>query len=445
MGKSYYIKLYFFIVFTFLLCCESDDSISANQIVSIHEISTLGGTKNESGQSVVATSDGGFAVLGYSQSMDGDLLNKSNISYDFWLIKYNFNGEQEWQKVYGGSSDDRGYDIILSNDNNMVIFGSSKSTDGDISTNAGSNDFWIAKISNSGAIIWEKSLGYNGSDNGYSVIQTIDNGYLLLGVLDVTASDGEGNNRISSYRHAGGDYWAVKLDSNGILEWSRYFGGNFTDTSYAACQTQGGDYIIIGSSDSNDIDISNNKGTYDFWIIKISSEGNLIWEKSYGGSEIDEALDITPTTDGNFIVCGNTRSNNIDVSSNNGAADIWILKITPNGEILWEKTYGGNSFEAAKSVHQTTDNGFIIAGNSRSDNNDLTKNNGQNDGWIFKINQDGILQWQTSIGGSNIDLLMDSTQLQDGSIVAVGNTSSSDLDILENKGFTDLLLIRLNP
>jgi hypothetical protein len=445
MGKSYYIKLYFFIVFTFLLCCESDDSISANQIVSIHEISTLGGTKNESGQSVVATSDGGFAVLGYSQSMDGDLLNKSNISYDFWLIKYNFNGEQEWQKVYGGSSDDRGYDIILSNDNNMVIFGSSKSADGDVSSNAGSNDFWIAKISNSGAIIWEKSLGYNGSDNGYSVIQTIDNGYLLLGVLDVTASDGEGNNRISSYRHAGGDYWAVKLDSNGILEWSRYFGGNFTDTSYAACQTQGGDYIIIGSSDSNDIDISNNKGTYDFWIIKISSEGNLIWEKSYGGSEIDEALDITPTTDGNFIVCGNTRSNNIDVSSNNGAADIWILKITPNGEILWEKTYGGNSFEAAKSVHQTTDNGFIIAGNSRSDNNDLTKNNGQNDGWIFKINQNGILQWQTSIGGSNIDLLMDSTQLQDGSIVAVGNTSSSDLDISENKGFTDLLLIRLNP
>ena len=445
MGKSYYIKLYFFIAFTFLFCCESDDSITTNQIVSIHEISTLGGTKNESGQSVVATSDGGFAVLGYSQSMDGDLLNKSNISYDFWLIKYNFNGEQEWQKVYGGSSDDRGYDIILSNDNNMVIFGSSKSADGDVSSNAGSNDFWIAKISNSGAIIWEKSLGYNGSDNGYSVIQTIDNGYLLLGVLDVTASDGEGNNRISSYRHAGGDYWAVKLDSNGILEWSRYFGGNFTDTSYAACQTQGGDYIIIGSSDSNDIDISNNKGTYDFWIIKISSEGNLIWEKSYGGSEIDEALDITPTTDGNFIVCGNTRSNNIDVSSNNGAADIWILKITPNGEILWEKTYGGNSFEAAKSVHQTTDNGFIIAGNSRSDNNDLTKNNGQNDGWIFKINQDGILQWQTSIGGSNIDLLMDSTQLQDGSIVAVGNTSSSDLDISENKGFTDLLLIRLNP
>ena len=445
MGKSYYIKLYFFIAFTFLFCCESDDSITTNQIVSIDEISTLGGTKNESGQSVVATSDGGFAVLGYSQSMDGDLLNKSNISYDFWLIKYNFNGEQEWQKVYGGSSDDRGYDIILSNDNNMVIFGSSKSADGDVSSNAGSNDFWIAKISNSGAIIWEKSLGYNGSDNGYSVIQTIDNGYLLLGVLDVTASDGEGNNRISSYRHAGGDYWAVKLDSNGILEWSRYFGGNFTDTSYATCQTQGGDYIIIGSSDSNDIDISNNKGTYDFWIIKISSEGNLIWEKSYGGSEIDEALDITPTTDGNFIVCGNTRSNNIDVSSNNGAADIWILKITPNGEILWEKTYGGNSFEAAKSVHQTTDNGFIIAGNSRSDNNDLTKNNGQNDGWIFKINQDGILQWQTSIGGSNIDLLMDSTQLQDGSIVAVGNTSSSDLDISENKGFTDLLLIRLNP
>ena len=230
----HYIKLHFFIFFIVLFCCESDDSITTNQIVSVHEISTLGGTKNESGQSVVATSDGGFAVLGYSQSMDGDISNKSNVSYDFWLIKYNFNGQQEWQKVYGGSNDDRGYDIILSNDNNMLIFGSSKSTDGDVSSNAGSNDFWIAKISNSGAIIWEKSFGYSGSDNGYSIIQTNDNGYLLSGVIDVTASNGEGNNRISSLRHAGGDYWAVKLDTNGVLEWSRYFGGNFTCNSLKA-------------------------------------------------------------------------------------------------------------------------------------------------------------------------------------------------------------------
>ena len=293
---------------------ENDEPSTGNEAIEIQQILTLGGTRNESAQSVVSTSDGGYAVLGYTQSIDEDILNKTNNSYDYILLKFSAEGEQQWQKIYGGTDDDRGQDIIVTNDGGYAIIGSSKSSDNDVSANAGYNDFWLAKLNTTGTILWEKSLGYAGADSAFSVIQTQDQGYLLSGVLDVSASEGEGNSRINMQRHAGGDYWVIKLDTDGNLQWSRYFGGTFTDTAYDAVETQNGNFIIVGSSDSEDVDINNNKGSYDFWVLKVSSSGTLIWEKSYGGSEIDEARGITGTQDGNFIIVGDSRSNDIDIS-----------------------------------------------------------------------------------------------------------------------------------
>ena len=141
---------------------------------------------------------------------------------------------------------------------------------------------------------------------------------------------------------------------------------------------------------------------------------------------------------------GDTRSSNDDVNNNYGSADVWIIKINSNGDLLWEKSYGGSSFDGVQAIHRT-DDGYIVAGNSRSTNNNLEQNNGQNDAWVFKINEFGVLNWQSTIGGSNIDLLMDITQLASGSIICVGNTASSDLEIAENKGLTDLLIIEAKP
>jgi hypothetical protein len=198
----------------------------------------------------------------------------------------------------------------------------------------------------------------------------------------------------------------------------------------------------MGSSDSDDVDINNNKGTYDFWVVKLNNTGTLLWEKSFGGTEIDEARAITTTADGNFLIAGDSRSNNIDLSTNSGAADVWIIKINSDGDLLWEKTFGGSSFDGVKAIHKTQDNEFLVAGNSRSSDGNLTKNNGQNDAWVFKINAQGNIKWQTSVGGSNVDLLMGITELNSGSIIAVGNTNSSDIDISENKGFSDVLIIK---
>ena len=435
----------FFITF-FLVSCSKDKVNSPPQTpkIEVADIKTLGGSKNESAQAVVNTTDGGYAILGHTQSMDGDVTNKFNESYDYWILKYDSTNQIQWQKTYGGSADDRGTDITQTIDGGYAVIGKSKSSDGEVSENAGYDDFWIIKLDENGSITWDYSFGYAGSDVPYSIIQTSDNGFLVSGVLDVSASNGQGNRASSTQRrHAGGDYWVIKLNANGIKEWSNYYGGAFTDTAYDAIQTADNSYIVVGSSDSADVDISNNKGSYDFWAIKISETGTLIWEKSYGGDQVDEAHAISKTADGNFIIVGDTRSNDLDISQNNGAADLWVIKITPEGDLIWEKTLGGSSFDVGRAISKTQDNGFLISGSSRSTNGNLTDNKGQNDAWVVKINNSGNLEWQKTIGGSEVDFFYDAVELNDQTIIAVGDSDSSNEDILENKGFTDLLILKL--
>ena len=432
-----------FTITIFLSCSKKDDPLDSSDFSPETEsITTLGGTKNESAKSVIKTQDGGYAIVGYTQSMDGDVEGKSNESFDYWFLKFNASKELEWQKTYGGSADDRANSVIQTNDGGYAVVGKSKSGDGDVLENAGYDDFWITKLDINGSVSWVQSFGYSGSDVPYSIIQTNDQGYLLSGVLDVSASNGQGD-RLTNIqgRHAGGDYWIIKLSSSGVKEWSNYYGGTFTDTAYSAIQTNDNGYIIVGSSDSTDVNISNNKGNYDFWIIKISELGTLIWEKSFGGDQVDEARSISQMADGNYLVIGDTRSSNIDVSQNNGATDVWIIKISPEGSLIWEKTLGGSSFDVGRSISKTQDDGFLIAGNSRSSDGVLDINNGQNDALVMKINNSGYLEWQKTIGGTEVDFFNGVEELIDGSIVAVGDSSSSNGDIIENKGFTDLLIL----
>jgi hypothetical protein len=429
------------VIFLFIQCSKDEGTESPETNSSkIEFIKTFGGSKNDVLQSVVKTSDGGYATLGYTQSNDGDINNKNNEDFDFWLMKFAADDTLLWSKTYGGTNDDRGTDIITTNDGGFALLGYSKSADGDVTLNAGAQDFWILKISNTGAILWQKTFGYDGADTGTALLQTKDNGFLVTGVLDVSASNGQGNSK--SAKHAGGDIWVLKLASNGSLEWSKYFGGSFTDIPFGVLETSNNEYIIAASSDSKDFNISNNKGSYDFWILKVASDGILVWEKSFGGSEIDEPRAIVATNDGNFMIVGDTRSSNKDISNNNGGADLWMLKISTNGILIWEKTIGATSFDVARSISKTDDHGFIIAGNSRSSDAGFT-NQGQNDAWILKVNTSGNVVWKKFIGGSENDLLFDVVQLNNQSIIAIGESTSVNGDIIENKGFSDALIIKI--
>jgi len=437
------------ILFLLILFSCYDGEIAFNPIANssdgiLDTALTFGGTKNDVGHAVIATSDGGFAVLGYTQSMDGDITDKINESFDFWLLKFDAGANLQWSKTYGGSGDDRGRDLIQTQDGGFAILGYSSSADGDMSENNGSRDFWLAKVSPSGVLSWQKSFGFSGADEGTTLIETSDNHFLISGVLDVTASAGMGNSGRNSSRHAGGDYWAIKVSNIGSLVWSRFYGGSFTDTPAGSIENAAGEFIFAGASDSNDVDITNNKGSYDFWVVKSNANGDMVWEKSYGGLEIDEARGITSSGDGNYVIVGDTRSSEQDVSLNNGAADLWIVKISESGNLLWNRSIGGSNFDVARSISPTSDSGFIIAGSSRSSDGNVTANQGQNDAWVIKIDVNGQLQWQTTVGGSEIDFAYDAVELLNGTIIAVGETNSSNGDIPQNKGFTDLLIVKLN-
>ena len=427
-----------FVISIVFFSCSDDEVVHVD---SIEWVKTLGGSKNDQANSIVNTQDGGYAILGFTQSNDGDIIDKPNESFDYWVMKYSANDTLEWSKTYGGSLDDRGNQLIQTQDGGFLVVGESKSSDEDATLNAGSYDFWIVKLNSSGTIVWEKSLGYVGQDKANAVIQTSDNGYLITGVLDVTASGGAGNSKAAF--HAGGDYWAIKLSENGATQWTKYFGGGLSETPYDLIETTDNGFLLVGTSDSADVDITNNIGTYDFWVVKIDALGTLVWEKSYGGSEIDEAFSITNTDDGNYAIVGNTRSNDNNIAVNNGDSDLWMIKITPEGTLIWEKTIGGLSFDVGRSIVKTQDNGFLIAGSSRSVNGSLTANNGQNDAWAVKVDTNGILEWQKTIGGSQVDFGLGAIELNDRKTILVGHSSSSDFDILENKGFTDLLIVKI--
>ena len=423
------------------LSCEKQDLPIENSI-STEVISTFGGARNDNAQAVVSTSDGGFAVLGFTQSNDGDISDKQNESYDFWLLKFNSNAELQWSKTYGGSDDDRGYSLLQTSDGGFAMLGYTASSDGDVSLNNGGRDFWLVKTDSQGTLLWEKTYGFSGLDQGTHILETTDNHFIISGVLDVTASGGDGIFGRQSSRHAGGDYWVLKVTQTGELVWSRYFGGSFTDTAYEVVQTPSGEFIIAGSSDSNDIDVTNNKGSYDFWTVKSDANGDMVWQNSYGGAEIDEGRGISQSLDGNYVLVGDTRSSDQDVSENNGAADLWMVKISETGSLLWNRSIGGTNFDVPRSITITLDGGFLIAGSSRSSDGQVQGNQGQNDAWVVRTDSEGRLINERTFGGTDIDFAYDAVQLNNGSYIMVGESSSNDGNIQENKGFTDLLIIK---
>ena len=193
------------------------------------------------------------------------------------------------------------------------------------------------------------------------------------------------------------DYWVIKLDSIHNIEWQKSFGGSNVDNGLSIQQTNDGGYIAAGFSNSNDGDVTGNHGGYDFWIIRLDSLGDLSWQKSLGGSADDYGLTIQQTFDGGFIAAGSSLSNNGDVTGNNGGSDMWIVKLDDTGNITWDKTLGGSLEDNAYSIQQTLDSGYIVVGNSNSTDGDVSGSNGDYDYCLFKL---------TSIGNISCKILM---------------------------------------
>lgn len=443
-----------FVFASIVLSCSNDDEGNSttppdNEFIGqIDWTKTFGGTQEETAQNIVVTPDGGYALVGYTKSINGDITDHTAEENNYWVLRLDANGTVLWSKTYGGTSDDRAESIATTSDGGFVISGYSRSNDEDVTENQGFYDQWIVKIDASGNIQWQKSLGFSGNDQSYAVIQTTDGGYFATGFLDVSASGGAGDfgrSAISSATlHGVGEFWCHKLDASGNRIWSRYFGGSNNDRSYDVLETNDGNFLLVGSSESDDFDISNSKGSYDFWVLKISASGDLIWENSYGGSGIDIGYAATKSHDGNYIIVGDTRSTDGDVSNFYGVADFWVIKVSDtDGSLIWEKSYGGDDFDSARAITQTQNGGYAIVGSSKSATNDVDENYGQNDIWVITINESGSITWEKNIGGSAFDFAsgIKETMLQE--LIITGNTESSDTDVSEFKGIKDAIVIKI--
>ncbi len=428
-----------FLIWTVLLACSKKDSpLAISKKVS--EIHLFGGSQNEEAQAVVVTQDGGYLVLANTQSSDGDITGKTTEDYDLWLLKFDANHELLWQKIIGHANNDKGNSIIPTSDGGWLIAGSTQDAQPDQNN---TTQVWLVKIDSQAQLLWEKTYGYAGVDVAYDILATTDGGFLVSGIIDVTASNGAGNTKSKAQKHAGGDYWVLKVEAAGNLQWSRYFGGSYTDTAQDALALSDGSFLILGTSDSEDVDISKNKGTYDLWLLRISADGTMLWEKSFGGTQIDEGVKMQLISSSEVMLVGTTRSTDLDAAQNKGGADVWVLTLDIEGVVLCEKTYGGSSFDTATSLKKTTNGHYLITGNSRSADYDLTQNQGYSDAWVFTIDRQGALQWQVSVGGPQLDTANDAALLADGTLVVVGTSNSSFSEAQYNNGFSDVLIFTL--
>jgi hypothetical protein len=397
----------------------------------------LGGTSYDVANSIQQTSDGGFIVSGYTGSNDGDVSGKYGAT-DYWIVKLNSSGDIEWQKCLGGIYDDFAYSIQQTNDGGFIVAGFKESNESDMSGNHGAIDALVVKLNSSGDIEWQKCLGGTDYDSAHSIQQISDGGFIVAGRTRSNNGDVSGN-------HGACDYWVVKLNSSGDIEWQKCLGGTDYDGASSIQQTSDGGFIVTGGKVSNDGDVLVNHGDYDAWVVKLNSSGDIEWQKCLGGTNVDQAFSIQQTSDGGFIVAGGTWSNDGDMSGNHGGSDYWVVKLNSSGDIEWQKCLGGTDYDGASSIQQTSDGGFIVTGGKVSNDGDVLVNHGDYDAWVVKLNSSGNIEWQKCLGGTNDDRANSIKQISDGGFIVAGSTESNNYDVSGNHGgYYDAWVVKLN-
>ena len=342
---------------------------------------TFGGTGFERGSSVQQTSDDGYIITGVTESYGAG-------GTDLWLVKTDVSGMQMWSKTFGGTDWDRGHSVQQTSDDGYIITGSTGSY------GAGEADLWLVKTDASGTQMWNKTFGGAGHEWGKSVQQTSDGGYIITGSTD-------------SYGVGVLDLWLVKTDASGTPMWNKTFGGTGIDEGYSVQQTSDGGYIITGSTNSYGAE------DFDFWLVKTDASGTQMWDKTFGGTGIDEGYSVQQTSDDGYIITGYTESYGA------GGIDFWLVKTDASGVEIWNKTFGGEaSADEGHSVQQTSDGGYIITGSTKY------YVAGFDNLWLVKTDASGTQMWNKTFGGASADEGHSVQQTSDGGYIIIGSTGS---------------------
>lgn len=373
--------------------------------------------------------------------------NESENTFDFTTKDDEINSSGDvsiiWEKSFGGSQIDVANSLQLTLDGGYIIAGTANSDDGNVGSNNDADgylggDYWIIKLNASGDLLWETNLGGSSDEAANSIQQTSDGGYIVAGITDSNDQDISGTTSFS-------DFWIVKLDESGNLVWEANYGGGGNEEATSIAQTLDNGYIVAGFTSSSSGDVSGNNGGLDYWILKLDVEGVLVWETNLGGSEFDIAQSVEQTSDGGYIVGGYSESLDGDVGGNYGENDYWIVKLDALGNLIWETNLGGSLDDLAYDIHQTIDQGYIVAGFSESSDFDLSENNGYKDSWIVKLNTSGEIAWEVNLGSSLNDTAQSIQQTIDQGYIFAGNSGASDFNVSTNNGgFADFWVVKLS-
>jgi uncharacterized delta-60 repeat protein len=358
----------------------SDEEVKVDYISVGVWAKSYGGAGGDWAYSIQRTSDGGYIVVGETGSFGAGYA-------DLWALKLNSDGAVSWQKAYGGIDWDEATSIQQTRDSGYIVAGWTGSF------GTGDYDFWVLKLNSDGTTSWQKRYGGTWDDSPFSIHQTGDGGYIMAGG---TYSFGTGN----------ADFWVLKLSSDGTVAWQKRYGGAGDDCARSIQQTRDGGYIVAATT------YSFGAGGCDFWVLKLNSSGTVAWQKTYGGTGSDWVYSIQQTSDGGYIVAGETSSFGA------GYSDFWVIKLNSTGAISWQKRYGGTGDDYAYSIQQTSDGGYVVAGETRS------FGAGDWDFWVLKLNGNGTVAWQKTYGGTGVDWATSMQQTSDGGYIVAGYTES---------------------
>ncbi len=370
---------------------------------------TAGSNESDEFTCMWRTFDGGLIAGGYSSANKyGDKTEDSRGLDDFWVVKYDIHGNIQWDKTIGGNDIDRLYAIQQTSDSGFILGGFSSSGISGAKTGAskGADDYWLVKTDSKGNIEWDKTIGGNSSDELFALQQTRDGGYILGG----TSWSNKSGDKTEDWR-GWSDYWLVKTDKLGNIQWDKTYGGNGEDNFKTLQQTGDGGYILGGNSQSgvSGEKTGSLKGIYDYWVLKLNSNGYVEWDKTLGAWFSYSFLScLTESREGGFLIGGRSDGNiSYDKTENSrGWWDYWIVKLNNKGKIEWDKTIGGAANEDLSAILQTIDGGYILAGNSSSNiSGEKSENSrGLDDYWIVKLNKNAHAEWDKTMGGYKTDV-----------------------------------------
>ncbi|MBI3139693.1 MAG: gliding motility-associated C-terminal domain-containing protein [Sphingobacteriales bacterium] len=427
-------QLLLVLIFLFSLSCPA-------QVPPLQWATHYGGGQVDIPFAIKFTADGGTISAGYTDSKNGDISPQPNRDYwDLWVLKLDKCGQIQWEKSVGGTGYETARDILQTSDGGYLVLGETNSTDGDVIAGyGGTKDIWLLKLSATGSVEWQKRYGGSGLDIGNHLEALKDGSFLIA--ASSTSNDGDIRNNHSSGTYTDGVL--MKIGATGNLLWSKCFGGSKNEELFDL-EIINGTIYAAGFTNSVDGDIPPSQKNYDVWLLVLDPNGNKILSKIYGGSQNDVAYCMTKGADGSLALAGYTTSGDGDVSGAKGSQDYWIINVTQKGKLNWQKVLGGTDADYAKTIITDKDSSYIIGGITYSDDGDAAGSLGEGDFWTIKLSAAGNLTWKKHWGGSGNDHLRSMIRHPNkDEYYLAGDSGSGDGDFTNAQGDADFAVIKL--